>query len=354
MVINACPFFIPAALHELWAMPISLNEFLSLRSSLPLVDVRSEGEYETGHLACAQNIPLLNNEERAVVGTAYKKKGQVFAIKEGFRLVGPRLLEIITATEELANGGELLAYCWRGGMRSHNFSQFAAMAKIKTHTLQGGYKAYRQFAYEYFAKPLSLMIIGGCTGSGKSEILRELQSHGEQILDLETFAHHKGSAFGGLMMPTQPSTEQFHNLLFEELYKLDLSKRIWLEDESITIGKVFLPPPLWEQMKTAPIVALDVPKDVRVQRLVNEYGHAPKEEFLKAMEKITKRLGGQHFQAAKEKWLANDAASTIDILLTYYDKYYSESLQSKSSRVIATFGWNGENKNSLAAELRNS
>ncbi|MFN7328872.1 MAG: tRNA 2-selenouridine(34) synthase MnmH, partial [Bacteroidota bacterium] len=151
-----------------------------------------------------------------------------------------------------------------------------------------------------------------------------------------------------------PSTEQFHNLLFEELYKLDLSKRIWLEDESITIGKVFLPPPLWEQMKTAPILALDVPKAVRVQRLVNEYGHAPKEEFLQAMEKITKRLGGQHFQAAKEKWLANDAASTIDILLTYYDKYYSESLQSKSSRVIAIFGWNGENKNSLAAELRNS
>ena len=332
-------------------MLLSLSEFLSLRSSLPLVDVRSEGEYATGHVAGAYNIPLLNNQERVVVGTAYKKKGQAFAIKEGFRLVGPRLLDIITATEQMAKGGELLAYCWRGGMRSQNFAQFAGMARIKTHVLKGGYKTYRQFAYEYFARPMQLMLIGGCTGSGKSEVLRALKASGEQVLDLETLAHHKGSAFGGLMMPAQPTTEQFHNQIFEDLFPLDLRRRIWVEDESITIGKVFLPPPIWDQMKTAPIVELNVSKLIRVKRLVEEYGPAPQDEFLASMERITKRLGGQHFKEAKEKWLAGQAAATIDILLTYYDKYYSESLQSKGNRVVAKLDWNGEGKTTLIEQL---
>lgn len=332
-------------------MPLSLQEFLSLRTTLPLVDVRSEGEYDIGHIAGAQNIPLLNNQERVVVGTAYKQKGQTFAIREGFRLVGPRLLEIIEATEQLASGSELLIYCWRGGMRSQNFSQFASMARIKTQVLKGGYKTYRQFAYEYFERPLKLMLIGGCTGSGKSEILRALKANGEQVLDLETLAHHKGSAFGGLMMPAQPSTEQFHNKIFEELFQLDLQQCIWVEDESITIGKVFLPPPFWDQMKNAKIVELNVPKATRIKRLVAEYGHAPKEDFLASMEKINKRLGGQHFKEAKEKWLAGDAAATIDVLLTYYDKYYSESLQSKGNRVIAKLDWGGGEMTALLQNL---
>lgn len=332
-------------------MPLSISEFFSLRPTLPLVDVRSEGEFETGHVPSAANIPLLNNAERVIVGTAYKQQGQAIAIKEGFRLVGPRLACIVDEAERISNGKELLVYCWRGGMRSNNFAQFANMAKIKCHTLKGGYKTYRQFAADYFSQPLELILIGGCTGSGKSEVLRALKSAGEQILDLEDLANHKGSAFGALMMPPQPTTEQFHNNLFEELLQLDLSKRIWIEDESITIGKVFLPPTFWTQMKNSPIVQMDVPKEVRIQRLVNEYGHADQEEFLACMDKITKRLGGQHYKAAKEKWLAGDAFTTIDILLTYYDKYYSSSLENKSSRVVASMFWNGESSKNFAKQI---
>jgi tRNA 2-selenouridine synthase len=139
--------------------------------------------------------------------------------------------------------------------------------------------------------------------------------------------------------------------LFEELLQLDLSKRIWIEDESITIGKVFLPPTFWTQMKNSPVVQMDVPKEVRIQRLVNEYGHADQEEFLACMDKITKRLGGQHYKAAKEKWLAGDAFTTIDILLTYYDKYYSSSLENKSSRVVASMFWNGESSKNFAKQI---
>jgi len=195
-------------------MSVLVDEFLLLRHSLPLIDVRSEGEFAEGHILGAVNIPLLNNQERVIVGTAYKQKGQREAIYEGFRLVGPRLNDIIGETEKTAAGKEVLVHCWRGGMRSNNFAQFIDMARIKSQTLKGGYKAYRQFAFDYFRKPLQIILIGGCTGSGKSEVLRSLAAQGEQILDLEMLAHHKGSAFGALMQLPKPTTEQFHNNLF--------------------------------------------------------------------------------------------------------------------------------------------
>jgi tRNA 2-selenouridine synthase len=265
--------------------------------------------------------------------------------------VGPRLAEIIQQTETIAAGKEILVHCWRGGMRSSNFCQFAGMAKIKSQVLNGGYKAYRQFAFETFQQPLQIILIGGCTGSGKSEVLRALAAQGEQILDLEKMAHHKGSAFGSLMQLPQPTTEQFHNNLFEEIFKLDISKPIWVEDESITIGKVFLPPDFWLLMKSSPIVQMNVSKEVRVQRLVAEYGHADRAEFLEAMTKIVKRLGGQHFKAAKEKLLAGDMAGTIEILLTYYDKYYLESIENKKDRVKLTLPWDGKDAITFAKNL---
>jgi tRNA 2-selenouridine synthase len=333
-------------------MPLLLEDFFTLRKSHPVIDVRSEGEFEQGHIAGAINLPLLNNEERVIVGTTYKRKGPQEAIHEGFRLVGPRLNDIILEAEKIAEGKEVLVHCWRGGMRSTNFCQFIGMAKVKSQPLKGGYKAYRQFAADYFKNPLQLTLIGGCTGSGKSEVLRELAKQGEQILDLEALAHHKGSAFGSLMQPPQPTTEQFHNNLFEKLFQLDLSKRIWIEDESITIGKVFLPPDFWSTMKASPLVQMDVPKEIRVQRLVNEYGPADKMEFLAAMDKIVKRLGGQHYKAAKEKLFEGDMAATIDILLTYYDKYYLGSIVNKKERVKLALLWNGTDSAGYAAMLR--
>ena len=306
----------------------------------------------TGHIRNAINIPLLNNAERIVVGTDYKQKGRHEAIKSGFRLVGPRLLDIVSEAEKVSNNNEMIVHCWRGGMRSANFCQFVGMAGIKTHQLKGGYKAYRHMVVESFKKPFQFAIIGGCTGSGKSEILRALAKQGEQIIDLEMLAHHKGSAFGGLMQPVQPTTEQFQNDLFEEFLKLDINKLIWIEDESIGIGKIFLPNDLWQTMSNSPVVEIGLPKEERVKRLVNEYGSADKEEFLQAMVRITKKLGGQHFKAAKEKLLEGDMNSTIDILLTYYDKAYLTGLERKKERIKWSVKWNGESVDSIAAELK--
>ena len=332
-------------------MTLSIDDFLRLRNELPAADVRSEGEFAAGHIRGVDNIPILNNEERVAVGTDYKRKGQLEAIRTGFRLVGPRIADIVDSAVRLAMGKELLVHCWRGGMRSANFCQFVGMAKVKTHQLEGGYKAYRHHALQSFGQSFQFIVIGGYTGSGKSEVLRALAEKGEQIIDLERLANHKGSAFGGLMMPTQPTTEQFQNDLFEEIRRLDVSKRIWVEDESITIGRVVLPDSFWRSMCTSPVLELQVAKDVRIKRLVNEYGSSDRAQFMTAMKAIVKKLGGQHFLAAKEKLEAGDMASVIDILLNYYDKAYTTGLARKKERIKLASEWNGKDPGAFAREL---
>lgn len=332
-------------------MIISIDDFFNLRSKLPVVDVRSEGEFETGHIRHAINIPILNNAERKEVGIDYKQKGQVEAIRTGFRLVEPRLKDIISNAKKAACNQELIVHCWRGGMRSSKFCEFLNKESMLTHQLEGGYKTFRHAALETFKTRFQLIVIGGCTGSGKSEILRALAQRGEQIIDLEKLANHKGSAFGGLMQPQQPTTEQFQNDLFEELLQLNRHRRVWVEDESISIGKVFLPNDFWKNMNLSNVVEIELERSKRVERLVHEYGNADKGEFLHSMERITTRLGGQHFKAAKERLLQNDMASTIEILLTYYDKAYLSGLEKKKQRIKSTIKWDGKNVNNVVAEL---
>jgi tRNA 2-selenouridine synthase len=295
------------------------------------------------------NIPLLNDEERKAVGTDYKQHGQSEAIKTAFRMVGPRLIDIINSAEVI--GKEMIVHCWRGGMRSENFSEFVGMAGIRTHRLDGGYKTYRHKALDAFEKPFDFKIIGGLTGSGKSEILRSLAHQGEQIIDLEFLASHKGSVFGGLMMPPQPTSEQFQNDLFEVIRNLDISKPIWIEDESVAIGKIFLPEAFWKRMRECPVVEIRMDKPERVNRLVKEYGLSRKDEFLEAMQGIEKRLGGQHMKAAKEYLEIGDWHSTIDTILTYYDKAYTNGLMNKQNRVVGSLSWDGKDLDSIANEL---
>jgi tRNA 2-selenouridine synthase len=332
-------------------MPINLDDFLILRKTFPVIDVRSEGEFSEGHVRAASNIPILNNEERKAVGTDYKQKGKEVAITTGFRLVEPRLKAMMEHASRVARGSEILVHCWRGGLRSSHFCRFVEQEGIRALALEGGYKVYRHKALKAFEESLNLVVIGGLTGSGKSEILRALKNLGEQVIDLEGIANHKGSAFGGLMMPPQPTTEQFQNELFEELHILDKSRRIWVEDESIAVGRIFLPEPFWRQMTSSPVVEIQVSRDVRTQRLVNEYGPSDRDEFLAAMIKITRKLGGQHFNAAKEKLLADDMHATIDILLNYYDKTYNAGLLNKRHRIVHRAEWDGNHPENIARAL---
>ncbi len=330
-------------------MTITIDEFLRLRELLPVVDVRSESEWNQGHVAGTTNIPILNDAERIIVGTTYKQQGQKQAIREGFRLVGPRLEALVKRAEGV--GPEFIVHCWRGGMRSHNFCQFVNMIGLKTHQLEGGYKEYRHRAQRTFARSFKIVLLTGLTGSGKSEVLRALKVAGEQVIDLETLASHKGSVFGGLTMPAQPTTEQFENDLFESLLGLDPDRRVWLEDESIAIGKIFLPAEFWKRMNDAPVLEIEVPKQERISRLVSEYKHVSAELFHEAMTGITKRLGGQHYNSARERLYAGDLAASIEIILNYYDKAYANAIDRKRDRVVDKIEWDGKDVSAFAGLL---
>jgi tRNA 2-selenouridine synthase len=332
----------------------SINDFLLLRNQLPVLDVRSEGEHEQGHVPSAINIPILNNGERKIVGTIYKQKGPKEAIKEGVRLVGPRLIEILERAEQVINNKEALVYCWRGGMRSNNFCWLIERLGIKAQPLAGGYKAYRTKALESFEVPMQFLVLSGSTGSGKTEILQELKRQGEQIICLETLANHKGSAFGGLGLSDQPTTEQFQNNLFEEILQLDLSKKIWVEDESIAIGKIFIPQPFWKNLRNSPMVKVEVSKEVRVQRLVEDYGSVDTALLLGAMQNITTKLGGQHFNSAKEKLFEGDLATTADILLTYYDKAYDKAIAAREKQIVSKHSFDWKDIGSFVKRITNN
>jgi len=176
------------------------------------------------------------------------------------------------------------------------------------------------------AQPSNIIVIGGKTGSGKTDILKALTAMGEQAVDLEGLAHHKGSAFGGIGQLEQPTTEHFQNQLFQAWQVLDLSRPIWLEDESFSIGKVQLPHELWEQMKAAKMVTVEVPLADRIQRLVREYGAQEPGALQTAIRRIEKRLGTTRMVQALNDLSVGRIANVAENLLTYYDRSYLRNM----------------------------
>jgi len=306
--------------------PVTIEEFMKLAQEFPVIDVRSPAEFEHGHMPGAHNIPLFDNDERAKVGTAYKQTSRETAIKIGYELANPKIKSFLSQINKIAENqkaDKILIHCWRGGMRSAKFAELLNEYGCNTHTLVKGYKAYRNFVLESFNNNVSILILGGETGSGKTEILQKIKVHGEQVIDLEDLAHHKGSAFGSLGELPQPTYEQFENDLSFAFNMLDLSKRIWLEDEARNVGRVQIPMALWDKMKKTPILRLNIPKQLRIERLVKDYGKFSKEELSKCVIKIQQRLGGQHVKHALEELEKGNLHEVADITLTYYDKAYN-------------------------------
>lgn len=302
-----------------------VEEFLNMKKSLPVVDVRSPGEFIEGHLPDAINIPIFNNEERAIVGTIYKKKGRLPAIEKGLEIVGPKMAQFVREAVQIASSGQLLIHCWRGGMRSESMAWLFERVGITCFTLQGGYKSYRNYLLEKVGNLPHLIVIEGHTGSGKTDILLRLKAMGEQVIDLEGFAHHKGSVFGGIGKEPQPTTQQFQNDIFDKVLSFDLSKRVWIEGESQTVGRVFLPDPLWYKMNEAQCIEIQVPRIKRVSRLLKEYGTLPEELMENAIRSLAKRLGDQRMNEILQCYLKKNLDCVADKLLDYYDQTYQFS-----------------------------
>ena len=179
-----------------------------------------------------------------------------------------------------------------------------------------------------------MIVLGGMTGSSKTHILRYLKSMGQQILDLEQLANHKGSAFGALGQEAQPSTEHFANLLFTECNKLNRNQPLWIEDESRNIGSVFMPDLFYLNMQETPVVVLVMDTKTRLPRLMSEYSVFPKELLIASLIKISRRLGGDMTSSAIDAVENGDLAKAIEIVLHYYDKAYMYGLKKKNGTNI--------------------
>lgn len=294
-----------------------------------LLDVRSPSEYEHGHIPGAVSLPLFSDDERAAVGTAYKHEGPDAAMRIGLAYVGPRMPEIVGIAERIGRDKRFVVHCWRGGKRSASIGWLLQFAGFDVSVLEGGYKAYRNALRTLVRdENPTFTILGGETGSRKTEVLRALALAGEQVLDLEALAEHKGSAFGWIGERPQPSTEQFENRVFCALANMDFSRRIWVENESRSIGRVFIPETVWEALLDAPLIHLEVPRKQRVRNLVETYATGTNNAALsESFVKITRRLGGQHVARALEAIEQGDYAGAAEIALTYYDKTYAHGLE---------------------------
>lgn len=305
---------------------LPVDHCLKRRQNIPLLDVRTPAEYEQGHIPGAVNLPLFPDEGRAEIGTIYKSQGREVAILRGLELVGPRLRQLVEDAVAVAPDNEVYVHCWRGGMRSEAAAWLLSFYGMKASCVSGGYKAYRQHAVELFNRSLNVVVVGGLTGSGKTEVLQALKDRGEQILDLEEIARHQGSVFGHLGMPDQPTQEQFENDLAQALRHLDPQRLTWVEDESRRIGRIVLPPPLYEAKAAAPVVMIERPREERVDRLVRGYGSAGTDALVEAIKSISKKLGGDRTKEAIGMVVEGRLAEASSVLLDYYDRTYLHAL----------------------------
>lgn len=342
---------------------LTIKDFLNGCKDNVLLDVRSPGEYNHAHIPSAISFPLFTDEERKIVGTTYKQKSREDAIKTGLNFFGPKMREMIENVEAILNSGnqskipnskpEIFVYCWRGGMRSAAIGWLLDLYRFKVYTLAGGYKAFRNYVLQTFEQPFQFKILGGYTGSGKTEVLNELEKNGEVIVDLEKIASHKGSAFGSFKMPPQPTQEMFENLLAFELLKKSMVNNewpmegfgrmednssstfhhspIWLEDEAQRIGDLNLPNALWDKMRESPLFFLEIPFEERLNHIVGEYGECEKEKLIDSTKRISQRLGGLDAKNTIEFLENGEIKEAFRILLRYYDKRYLKGLHNREN-----------------------
>tara|TARA_B100000965_G_scaffold401877_1_gene426646 strand:+ start:276 stop:1328 length:1053 start_codon:yes stop_codon:yes gene_type:complete len=334
-----------------------VTDFRNLSS--PIIDVRSPSEFSQGHLPGAINIPLFTDRERELVGKSYKKESRLKAIFNGLKFTLPKtnqLLEIIMQSTTKGKVGDksLRIYCWRGGMRSSTFAWLARTIGIKTYLLKGGYKNYRKWVLNQFEADLPIRLLGGKTGTRKTNLLNYINDKNIYVIDLEGIANHRGSSFGSLGMEIQPSTQQFENILGELIDEFHKSNaiEIWLEAESSNLGKCRIPNNLYTKMKKAPILEIIKTKNERIDNLVEIYSKNSQSELKKAVERISKRLGPQRTKEAIDAIEKKEWSKACNAMLDYYDRCYEYELE--KTKNINTIDLSGLNLKSSLVKILNA
>ena len=330
---------------------IDMVGFITQAPHSLIIDVRSPGEFNHAHIVSALNLPLFTNEERAIIGTTYKKQSREAAIKVGLPLFGTKLLPMIETVEKWVSEKQqganttkpaIIVHCWRGGMRSAAVAWLLDLYGYKVYQLTGGYKAYRNWVLNQFVKEYPIKVLGGFTGSGKTEILHALQQRNIAVIDLEGLANHKGSAFGAIGQAAQPSQEMFENKLAAALFNNKTNEPFWVEDESQRIGLVMIPTSFFAQMRNSVCHFIIIPFEERLNFIVQGYGGYDVQLLIDATVRIQKRLGGLETKNAVQFLNENNIIAAFAILLKYYDRWYEKNTLSASPPKLLMQQFNAE------------
>lgn len=295
-----------------------------------VIDVRSPGEFAEDHIPGAINLPVLNDAERAEVGTIYKRDGAFTARKVGAAYVSSNLATHLN--DHFAGKGKEyrpLVYCWRGGQRSGSLATVLAQIGWRVAVLRGGYKTYRSHVRRELDKVPTLFtyrIVAGATGTGKTRILRAFAAEGAQVLDLEGLAQHRGSLLGG--GGSQPSQKFFESQLLAAYDRFEPAAPVWIEAESNRIGDVYVPPALWVKMQSADGIEIQMPIEERVRHLLEDYAKllTDPETLKEKLRQLTTRHGTRQIEAWCSQIDAREWGELVASLLTvHYDPAYRAS-----------------------------
>ncbi len=297
-----------------------------------VIDARSPAEFALDHIPGAINCPVLDDDERRIVGTLYKQKGAFEARRVGGAMVAANLAHHLR--EQFADkppSWRPLVYCWRGGLRSGSMTTWWRMVGWDAQQLDGGYKRWRHHVMavlEALCPQLRLQVVCGATGSAKTRVLHALAARGAQVLDLEGLACHKGSLLGGLPGQDQPSQKAFETRMATVLEGFDLAKPVFVEAESRKIGRLSLPTVLIERMRASPCLEIAAPFEARVDFLLGDYAYLGADgAALAARLEPLKAMHGKETVGRWQEWaLRSDLLPLFKELTSlHYDPLYARS-----------------------------
>jgi len=297
-----------------------------------IIDARSESEFALDHIPGAINCPVLDDRQRIEVGTTYKQVGAFEAKKLGAPLVAANIARhIATLFADKPKEWKPLVYCWRGGNRSGAMALIFAKIGWPVVQLEGGYKAYRAAIAAELEHPpaLALRVVCGTTGSGKSRLLETLESIGAQVLDLERLAAHRGSVLGHLPGEPQPTQKMFETSIWDKLRGFDTARPVFVESESKKVGNLRVPDALMQRMRASPCIALQLPREKRVELLVQDYDHfvADPEALNAQLDHLVQLHGRARIDAWHAMATGGQTAQLVDqLLVEHYDPAYLKSI----------------------------
>ncbi|UNC91528.1 tRNA 2-selenouridine(34) synthase MnmH [Candidatus Contubernalis alkaliaceticus] len=312
---------------------ITVEEFITTKESLLLVDVRSPLEYKRASIPGAVNIPLFNEEERAQVGIIYKEKGTMEAKMKGVEIVAPKLYSMVQQVREKSQDSSLVFYCWRGGLRSKFLLKIFDFLGFNVFQLKGGYKAYRRFIYKQLADynlKQKFIVLNGLTGTGKTEIINRLAQQGWPVIDLEGLARHRGSLFGNIGLSAPRSQKDFEAMLWHKLHQFQDEPYIIIEGEGKRIGPIFLPSFMVEGIREGIHVLLQASLKTRTERILKEYGSLAKEVIIEEAQGpiryLERTLGREKVQILLELLYNGDFYNVVkNLCRDHYDHKYEDS-----------------------------